>query len=110
MSDLVVVMIGIAVIGFLFTMFLATGIYLVYSKLEQVEKSQKEQRKELYIFNPTLLPPVKPIKTCMSKNPLGVNGVLIVGECPICGKKLLNNRDNQYCGGCARRLEWKKDA
>lgn len=51
--------------------------------------------------------PVKPIKTCMSKNELGVDGVLITGTCPLCGQIWLNNRDNKFCGGCAVPLIWE---
>ena len=50
--------------------------------------------------------PVKPIRTCRSNNELGVNGILIVGECPACGQGWINNRDNKYCGGCGRPVMW----
>ena len=43
---------------------------------------------------------VEPIKTCASANPLGVDGLLIVGNCPVCGQYSINNRDNKFCGGC----------
>lgn len=52
------------------------------------------------------LTPVKPIKTCASKNELGVNNVLITGKCPKCGCGWLNNRDNKFCGGCGRPVIW----
>lgn len=51
--------------------------------------------------------PVKPIKTCMSNNGLGINGILITGTCPLCGQAHLNNRDNKFCGGCATPLIWE---
>ena len=52
--------------------------------------------------------PVEVINTVKTNNHLGVNGVLITGECPVCGQKQLNNRDNAYCGACGRELLWEK--
>lgn len=64
--------------------------------LELLKKAQRE--------------PVEPIRTVMTFTEfpaVGVNGVLIVGHCPVCGQVALNNADNKYCGGCGRKLKWK---
>ena len=51
--------------------------------------------------------PVKPIRICASKNEyFGVDGLLIVGDCPECGQGHLNNLDNKFCGGCGRPIDW----
>ena len=52
---------------------------------------------------------IKPIRTVASKNKyFGVDGILITGTCPKCGQPWLNNRDNNFCGKCGMKLEWKK--
>ena len=46
---------------------------------------------------------VRPVRISSSKDH---DGLLKVGTCPECGQGHLNNRDNKYCGGCGRRLDW----
>ena len=52
--------------------------------------------------------PVRPIKTCKTTSTLGVDGILIIGECPECHQRWLNNRDNKFCGGCGVPIDWSK--
>ena len=52
--------------------------------------------------------PVKPIKTCETLSTVGVDGILIIGECPECHQRWLNNRDNKFCGGCGVPIDWSK--
>ena len=52
---------------------------------------------------------IEPIKVCATKEEmLGVDGLLLVGNCPVCGQGHLNNKDNLYCGGCGRKVDWTK--
>ena len=53
--------------------------------------------------NPT---PVRPVKTCKTASTVGVDGCLIIGACPKCGQKWLNNRDNRFCSGCGVPVDW----
>ena len=55
--------------------------------------------------------PVRPIKKVQSTSHsefIGVDGVLLVGDCPVCGQGHLNNRDNKFCGGCGRPVIWER--
>jgi len=61
-----------------------------------------------YMQNRTLLErKIVPIRVCRTQSDLGVGGVLKVGFCPDCdGIGAINNRDNTFCGGCGRRVDW----
>lgn len=76
-----------------------------YSEDIKVSECKKDLTDDFLIFAKSSHP-VKPVKTCKSSSSLGVNGILIVGSCPVCGQIWINNHDNKFCGGCGRRLIW----
>lgn len=77
---------------------LNNAIELIHRRNERIAKLLGEREP---------VEPVKPIHTFSCKSDLGVDGILIVGNCPVCGQTNLNNHDNNYCGKCGRRVTWK---
>lgn len=100
MSDVVVILTGVGVVGILLSLFIAVGIHKVNRRIEKVNRMQHD----FCVRIPQLQKPVKPVNTCKSKCSDG--NWFIIGKCPVCGQGHVNNEDNKYCGGCARRLDW----
>ena len=50
--------------------------------------------------------PVEPVRLTQWMHNDGSR--LLIGTCPICGQKNLNNEDNNYCGKCGVKLKWRE--